>query len=165
MKRKRPPDSSSDQSKRRRISPSTKTPHPNRDNDEKSETVSPLTNMSNTFDKISPRPAPLISKQLESKRILSKKKRINLTDDEDNIIMEGDDEFDHSFDDENEAEIGRGAKQKNKDSNQEDIDLDNDFFDPFNVEQAQNENDSFNPIPGTILPRTHSLLLTLASFA
>ena len=151
MKRKSP-NRTSRASKRRKLNPETQTPQSSsRDQDnelDETEIDSPLVDITNTVNKVSPRPAQLITQQLQNKRILlqTKQKRITLTDDEDNIIHEEEEEEEEDFDDENEIEVARGIEDENKNKSQ-DLDSENeDNFDPFNItEQSQ---DQFQTIPG-----------------
>eukprot|EP01083_Nonionella_stella_P306326 1072461_1 len=146
MKRKRAPPTSGRSSKRRKID--IVSPANVRREEENTEMISPLVDVTNHG--ISPRPAQLITKQIQLKRILSKtKKNISLTDDEAHIIYEEDEEYD-------EIEVARGKQDLNQeididleydeievargkqDLNQEiDIDLEDD---PFAVRAPSNHN-------------------------
>ena len=140
MKRKSPDNISREgSSKRRKLNQESETPQSfTRDEDfenEETEIISPLTDITNTANKISPRPPQLITKQLQKKRILlqTKHKSITLTDDEHNIIHEEDEEDNQEFDDENEIEVARGTDNENKKKNQDfDFLTDEEEFDPFN---------------------------------
>lgn len=143
MKRRLNPESQTP-SKRRKLNPDSSTPSSSsRDEDNNEEEIpimiSPLVDITNTANKISPRPAQLITRQLEKKRVLlqTKQKKITLTDDEDNIIHEEEQDQEQDFDDENEIEVARGVQHdENRNKNQQDIDLsDEDDFDPFDTSQ------------------------------
>eukprot|EP01084_Bolivina_argentea_P027161 50515_1 len=124
MKRKRAPPTSDRSSKRRKID--IVSPANVRREEENTEMISPLVDVTNHG--ISPRPAQLITKQIQLKRILSKtKKNISLTDDEAHIIYEEDDEYD-------EIEVARGKQDLNQEI---DIDLEDD---PFAVRAPSNHN-------------------------
>eukprot|EP01083_Nonionella_stella_P231454 817281_1 len=141
MKRKSPPTSETRTSKRRRLSSPTEitncSHHITNINNETSDIIS-LADISNTSHNISPRPTQILAKQLQTKRImLETKQRTTLTDNDENIIHEeNEEEYQYDFDDdENQTEIVRGKQIEN----QYDIQLDND---PFAITKIKNTNEN-----------------------
>ena len=186
MKRKAPP-SENRKSKRQRLDQDTTTPYVPRNGSNVNGTLdSPLTDITNAVNGISPRPAAIHTKQLQNKQAMreTNAKRIDLTDDEDNMytIMEGEGEDDDCdledpFADGNEVEIGRGGNRQNVNVNQSPHAVIHEFEvdDPFMIpeehplsNQEANEataprtvqEEIFETIPGVV----HSVLLYIPSF-
>lgn len=170
MKRKSPSsDSEGRESKRRRLD--TTTPYTPRDgaNPNDTEVDSPLNDITNGISGISPKPAALHRKTLHNKQMMAQQKSITLTDHEDNIIMEEDEECMDPFADENEVEIARGRnRNQSRSRKQRESAMGTFQDDPFIIPEdpeppakpQQELQDIFETIPGIVPYSNYSHILS-----